>query len=50
MAGFITAFMNPFNYMSGVSFRPETDIPDLSGKIILVTGGMFNPYLIGFII
>ena len=23
----------------GISFNPDTDIPDLSGKIILVTGG-----------
>jgi hypothetical protein len=23
----------------GKSFNPETDIPDLSGKVILVTGG-----------
>jgi hypothetical protein len=43
MAGFVTAFMNPFNYVGGVSFNPETDIPDLSGKVILVTGGMFKP-------
>ncbi|KAJ6040185.1 hypothetical protein N7444_009090 [Penicillium canescens] len=39
MAGFVTAFMNPLNYVGGVSFSPETDIPDLSGKVILVTGG-----------
>ncbi|KAJ5306485.1 hypothetical protein N7508_005500 [Penicillium antarcticum] len=39
MAGFVTAFMNPLNYVGGVSFTPETDIPDLSGKVILVTGG-----------
>ncbi|KAJ5335233.1 hypothetical protein N7452_007636 [Penicillium brevicompactum] len=39
MAGFVTAFMNPFNYVGGVSFAPETDIPDLAGKVILVTGG-----------
>jgi hypothetical protein len=24
---------------SPISFKPETDIPDLSGKVILVTGG-----------
>jgi hypothetical protein len=24
----------------GKSFDPEQDIPDLSGKVILVTGGM----------
>ncbi|CAG7960351.1 unnamed protein product [Penicillium salamii] len=39
MAGFVTAFMNPFNYVGGVSFAPETDIPDLADKVILVTGG-----------
>ncbi|CAG8400802.1 unnamed protein product [Penicillium salamii] len=39
MAGFVTAFMNPFNYVGGVSFVPETDIPDLADKVILVTGG-----------
>ena len=43
MAGFVTAFMNPLNYVGGVSFTPETDIPDLSGKVILVTGGTLNP-------
>ncbi|KAB8300820.1 hypothetical protein EYC80_002748 [Monilinia laxa] len=25
--------------LGGVSFEPEKDIPDLSGKVILVTGG-----------
>jgi hypothetical protein len=39
MAAFVTAFMNPFNYVGGVSFTPEKDIPDLSEKVILVTGG-----------
>ncbi len=24
----------------GPSFNPDTDIPDLSGKVVLVTGGM----------
>jgi hypothetical protein len=24
----------------GVQFNPDTDIPDLAGKIILVTGGI----------
>lgn len=41
MAGFVAAFANPFNYIGGVSFSPEKDIPDLSGKVALVTGGMF---------
>jgi NAD(P)-dependent dehydrogenase (short-subunit alcohol dehydrogenase family) len=27
----------------GVQFNPDTDIPDLAGKIILVTGGVFVP-------
>lgn len=26
----------------GPSFSPDTDIPDLSGKVVLVTGGMKN--------
>ncbi|KAJ5491745.1 hypothetical protein N7539_003312 [Penicillium diatomitis] len=39
MAAFIAANLNPFNYFGGVRFRPETDIPDLSGKVILITGG-----------
>jgi len=26
---------------SGVSFDPTTDIPDLKGKVIFVTGGKF---------
>jgi len=41
MAGFVAALANPFNYIGGVSFSPEKDIPDLSGKVALVTGGMF---------
>ncbi|KAI9372200.1 hypothetical protein BJX61DRAFT_456349 [Aspergillus egyptiacus] len=39
MASFACAFLNPANYIGGVDFRPERDIPDLSGKVILVTGG-----------
>lgn len=27
---------------SGISFDPATDIPDLKGKVIFVTGGMFS--------
>lgn len=46
MAAFVTAFVNPFNYVGGVSFTPETDIQDLTGKVILVTGGEWNPSLI----
>lgn len=39
MASFVAAFANPFNYLGGVSFNPEKDIHDLSGKVALVTGG-----------
>ncbi|CAI7643057.1 hypothetical protein N7533_011352 [Penicillium manginii] len=39
MASFVAAFANPFNYIGGVSFNPEKDIHDLSGKVALVTGG-----------
>ncbi|CEL11337.1 Putative Dehydrogenase with different specificitie [Aspergillus calidoustus] len=39
MASFAFANLNPTNYLGGVSFRPERDIPDLSGKVVLVTGG-----------
>ncbi|KAL4952208.1 hypothetical protein BDW69DRAFT_195850 [Aspergillus filifer] len=38
-ARFVAANLNPANYIGGVSFRPERDIPDLSGKVVLVTGG-----------
>jgi hypothetical protein len=27
---------------SSGKFKPDTDIPDFSGKVILVTGGMFK--------
>ena len=40
MAGFVAAFVNPCNYIGGVNFSPDTDIPDLSQKVALVTGGM----------
>lgn len=39
MAAFIAANLNPWNYIGGVSFDPERDIQDLSGKVLLVTGG-----------
>ncbi|KAL2871696.1 putative short-chain dehydrogenase/reductase family protein [Aspergillus lucknowensis] len=39
MASFAWANLNPTNYIGGASFRPEQDIPDLSGKVVLVTGG-----------
>lgn len=29
--------------LGGVPFKPEKDIPDLSGKVILVTGGKLSP-------
>lgn len=38
-AAFTWANINPANYFGGVSFRPEHDIPDLTGKVVLVTGG-----------
>jgi hypothetical protein len=42
MASFVAANINPLNYFGGVCFVPDKDIPDLSGKVILVTGGMSN--------
>lgn len=45
MAGFVAAFANPLNYVGGVSFSPARDIPDLSGKVVMVTGGMFKKKL-----
>ncbi|KAL5341404.1 hypothetical protein BJX70DRAFT_51071 [Aspergillus crustosus] len=39
VAAFAWANLNPANYLGGVSFRPDRDIPDLSGKVVLVTGG-----------
>lgn len=30
---------NPYGLFGGNTFSPEKDIPDLSGKVILVTGG-----------
>ncbi|KAJ5902533.1 hypothetical protein N7495_003061 [Penicillium taxi] len=39
MAGFIAALANPFNYVGGITFKPDKDIKDLSGKVVLVTGG-----------
>lgn len=32
--------LNPLNMFGGKSFNPATDIPNLNGKVILVTGGM----------
>lgn len=31
--------LNAYDLFGGNSFSPEKDIPDLSGKVILVTGG-----------
>ena len=31
--------LNVYELFGGKSFSPEKDIPDLSGKVILVTGG-----------
>ncbi|KAL3490738.1 hypothetical protein BJX62DRAFT_206665 [Aspergillus germanicus] len=39
MASFAFANLNPTNYLGCVSFRAERDIPDLSGKVVIVTGG-----------
>jgi hypothetical protein len=41
VAAFTWANLNPANYLGGVSFRPDRDIPDLEGKVVLVTGGKF---------
>ncbi|KAL4974668.1 hypothetical protein BDW66DRAFT_161102 [Aspergillus desertorum] len=38
-AAFVWANLNPTNYIGGVSFCPERDIPGLAGKVVLVTGG-----------
>jgi hypothetical protein len=34
-----------FGLFGGKSFEPDTDIPDLSGKVIIVTGGKYNIFL-----
>lgn len=39
--------MDALNYAGAVSFTPENDIPDLTGKVILVTGGKVKPYING---
>ncbi|KAL4879932.1 hypothetical protein BJY04DRAFT_192687 [Aspergillus karnatakaensis] len=39
VAAFTWANLNPANYLGGVSFHPSRDIPDLDGKVVLVTGG-----------
>jgi len=31
-----------YNYFFGRRLNPANDIPDLTGKVILVTGGMFQ--------
>ena len=35
---------NPYGLFGGDTFSPEKDIPDLSGKVILVTGGQSSLY------
>lgn len=42
MAEFVAAFANPLNYVGGANINPDQDIPDLSGKVALVTGGMLD--------
>ncbi|CAI7574821.1 unnamed protein product [Penicillium glandicola] len=39
MSRWVIAIMDALNYAGAVSFTPESDIPDLTGKVILVTGG-----------
>ncbi|KAJ5555645.1 hypothetical protein N7535_008078 [Penicillium sp. DV-2018c] len=39
MSEWFTAAMDSLNFLGAVRFKPETDIPDLTGKVILVTGG-----------
>ncbi|KAJ5210450.1 Short-chain dehydrogenase/reductase SDR [Penicillium cf. griseofulvum] len=39
MSGWVIAVMDALNYAGAVSFTPEGDIPDLTGKVIFVTGG-----------
>lgn len=36
-----------FGLFGGKSFDPEKDIPDLSGKVIIVTGGTDPPLILG---
>ncbi|EKV16572.1 Short-chain dehydrogenase/reductase SDR [Penicillium digitatum] len=39
MSGWVIAAIDALNYVSAVSFTPENDIPDLIGKVVLITGG-----------
>jgi hypothetical protein len=45
MSEWVTAAMDSLNYLGTVRFKPDTDIPDLTGKVILITGGKLNPNL-----
>jgi hypothetical protein len=36
------SYINPFNMFGGASFTPDKDIHDLSGKVLLVTGGTYS--------
>lgn len=53
-AEFWTAVGPTMNELScglmGHSFRPDRDIPDLSGKVIFVTGGTSLPLLFGDVV
>lgn len=45
------AYLPPFNsygLFGGDTFSPEKDIPDLSGKVILVTGGQSSLHSIPY--
>ena len=35
--------LNVYELFGGNTFSPERDIPDLAGKVILVTGGQSSP-------
>ncbi|KAJ5154243.1 uncharacterized protein N7500_009682 [Penicillium coprophilum] len=39
MSGWVIAVMDALNYTGAVTFAPEKDIPNLTGKVILITGG-----------
>jgi len=47
MASLVAASINPRNYFGGVHFVPDRDIPDLTGKVVLVTGGKFKLIFMG---
>ena len=47
MSGWVIAAIDALSYAGAVSFTPENDIPDLTGKVILVTGGRLNRISMG---